>query len=306
MTRLWGALAVSLLLPGQSFVSKTPLGLDAFMPVPEDNPLTAEKIDLGRKLFLDTRLSRNQTVACASCHDAKRGFTDGRPVSEGVFGRLGTRSAPTIVNRGYGTSQFWDGRAATLEEQVLKPIQDPSEMDMTLDEVSARLKLNSKDIAQALASYLRSIRSGNSPFDRYLHGDAAALTEEQRRGLRVFRLRGNCNSCHVGPNLSDERFHNTGVSWRDGRFLDDGRFAVTGRREERGAFKTPTLREIALTAPYMHDGSLARLEDVIDFYDRGGNANPHLDAEIQPLRLTPDEKRDLAAFLRTLSGQISD
>lgn len=306
MKRLLAALAASLLLQGQSFFSTTPLGLDAFMPVPEGNPLTAAKVILGRKLFLDTRLSRNQTVACASCHDAKLAFTDGRPVSEGVFGRKGPRSAPTVINRGYGRTQFWDGRATTLEEQVLKPIQDPNEMDMNLNEASARLNLTPMEISQALASYLRSIRSGDSPFDYFMHGDEAALTEEQRRGLQVFRLKGNCNSCHVGHNLTDERFHNTGVAWRDGRLLDEGRFGVTGSRADRGAFKTPTLREIALTGPYMHDGSLAGLEEVVEFYNRGGNQNPYLDREIQPLRLTTDEKRALVAFLRALNGKIAE
>jgi len=302
-----GALAVLaavLLVQGQSTFSGTPLGLDLYMPAPDDNPLTAEKVALGRKLFFDTRLSRNQTVACASCHDLKHAFTDGKPLSEGVFGRRGTRSAPTLVNRGYGGSQFWDGRARSLEEQVLKPIQDPNEMDMTLEEVSSRIGLTRQEISRSLSSYLRSIRSGNSAFDRHVNGDPQALTEEQRRGLQVFRVKGNCNACHVGPNFTDERFHNTGVSWREERWLDEGRFGVTMRPEDRGAFKTPTLREVALTAPYMHDGSLATLEDVVEFYNRGGKSNPHLDSEIQPLHLSEEEKRALVSFLRALSGEI--
>jgi cytochrome c peroxidase len=294
------------LLRAQAPFPATPLGLDAYMPVPENNPLTLEKIELGRKLFFDTRLSRTEAVSCSSCHEVKKAFTDGRTVSEGVFGRRGTRNAPTVINRGYGTAQFWDGRAATLEQQVLKPIQDPNEMDMTLEEVSARVGLTPDEISGALASYLRTVRSGNSPFDRYMHGDAAALTEQQRRGLNVFRVKGNCNACHVGPNFTDERFHNTGISWQDGRFADEGRFAVTGRPEDRGAFKTPTLREIARTAPYMHDGSLATLEDVVEFYDKGGNRNPNLDSEIEPLRLTPEEKQALVAFLHALSGEVTE
>ena len=291
---------------GQSSFSTTPLGLDAFLPVPDDNPLTAEKVALGRRLFNDKRLSRDETIACASCHDLKLAFTDGKPVSEGIHGHKGVRSAPTLVNRGYGAAQFWDGRAATLEEQALKPIQDPGEMDLTLPEVAARVRLTPQEISRSIASYIRTIRSGNSPFDRYLHGEAAALNEEQLRGLSVFRLKGNCNVCHVGPNFTDEKFHNTGASFKDGTFTDDGRFKVTGLPADRGAFKTPTLREVARTAPYMHDGSLPTLEDVVDFYDKGGNKNPNLDGEILPLRLTPEEKRALVAFLKALSGEITE
>lgn len=302
-----------------------PLGLDAYMPIPEENPITPEKVSLGRRLFSDRRLSRDQTVACATCHDPNRAFTDGRAVSIGVFGRKGTRSVPTLLNRGYGASHFWDGRVAHLEEQVLKPIQDPTEMDMTVEEVLGRLErdrgyrnlfraafgrgngeVTADGLAQALASYVRTILSAGSPVDRYLNGDRDALPEQARRGLNLFRGKANCTACHLGPNFTDERFHNTGVAWREGRWLDPGRFAVTGKEADRGAFKTPTLREIALTAPYMHDGSIPALEQVVEFYDRGANSNPHLDSEIRPLRLTPEEKQALVAFLRTLRGVIRE
>jgi cytochrome c peroxidase len=279
-----------------------PLGLDLYMPVPEDNPLTAEHIERGRELFFDMRLSRDRTIACASCHDPERGFSDGRPVAIGVFNRVGRRSAPALVNRGYGRSFFWDGRAATLEEQVLQPIQDPNEMGMTLPEVSARVGMPIDEISRSLASFVRSLLSGDSPFDRFINGDRNALTAEQQAGLQLFRGKANCTACHVGPTFSDERFHNTGVAWRDGRLLDEGRSAVTGRIEDRGAFKTPTLREIARTGPYMHDGSVLTLADVVDFYDHGGNASPGLDAELRPLKLTPAEKDSLAAFLNALNG----
>ena len=179
-------------------------------------------------------------------------------------------------------------------------------MDLTLEEASARVGLTQQEIARSLATYLRLIRSGNSPFDRYMHGDPGALTEEQRRGLLVFRVKANCNECHVGPNFTDERFHNTGIAWREGQLLDPGRFGVTGKPEDRGAFKTPTLREVANTAPYMHDGSLVTLEEVVEHYDRGGNPNPQLDPEIRPLHLSAEEKRDLVAFLQALSGEISE
>lgn len=284
---------------------QAPLGLDAYMAVPADNPLTPAKVALGRKLFFDKRLSRDQSIACASCHKAEHAFTDGRSISEGASGRHGNRNAPTLVNRGYGTAQFWDGRVSTLEEQVLKPIQDPNEMDMTLTEVTGRLGLGPRELAEALSSYVRTIRSGNSRVDRYLsrHGE---LSPEEELGLRIFRVKGNCVACHVGPNFTDERFHNTGVAWREGRFVDQGRFAITGRTEDRGAFKTPTLREVGRSGPYMHDGSVATLEDVIDYYDHGAASNPELDPEIRPLHLTVEEKRGLAAFLRALNGEITE
>ena len=299
-----------------------PVGLDLYMPVPERNPLTTSKVALGRKLFFDSLLSRDRTRACASCHDPRRAFTDGRAVALGVDGREGTRSAPTLVNRGYGRSFFWDGRATSLEEQVLRPIQHRMEMDMTLEGLLVRLTRDeaysdlfqsafgddpdAKGLAQALASYVRTILSGNAPFDRYVKGDRHALTERQRQGLRVFRGKGNCTACHLGPTFTDENFHNTGVAWQAGQLLDQGRFAVTSDDEDRGAFKTPTLREVTRTAPYMHDGSIATLEEVIEFYDRGGNANPYLDLEIHPLRLTDEEKTALLAFLRSLSGTVQE
>lgn len=287
-----------------------PLGLDLYMPVPEENPLTEEKIELGRRLFNDRRLSRDQSVSCASCHDPKRAFSDGRPIAIGVFGRVGHRNAPTLINRGYGRAFFWDGRIPTLEEQVLTPIQDTNEMDMTLPEASARVGLPSHEISRALASYVRSILSGDSPFDRFINGDRSSLSPEQQVGLQIFRRKANCTACHVGPTFTDEQFHNTGVAWREpstssgqaGSFADAGRFAVTGKTEDHGAFKTPTLREIARTAPYMHDGSMTTLEEVIDFYDRGGNKNPFLDAQLRPLGLGEVERQALAAFLRSLSG----
>src|SRR6266852_5235070 len=182
------------------------------MPVPEDNPLTAEKIALGRRLFFDRRLSRDGSISCASCHDPSRAFSDGRPVTAGVFGRQGRRNASAIVNRGYGRSFFWDGRAATLEEQVLKPIQDPNEMDLTLPEAAFRTGLPAEEISRALASYVRSILSGDSPFDRFIGGDLSALSAGQQAGLQLFRGKANCVACHVGPNFTDERLHNTGVA----------------------------------------------------------------------------------------------
>jgi cytochrome c peroxidase len=270
-----------------------PLGLDLYLPVPEYNPLTAEQIEAGRRLFFDRRLSRDGSIACSSCHDPERAYSDDRSIAVGVFGRKGRRNAPALINRGYGRLFFWDGRAASLEEQVIKPIEDPNEMDLPLSEASARIGLSEREISQALASFVRSILSGDSPFDRFFNGDRNALTPAQQAGLRLFREKANCIACHVGPNFTDERLHNTGVAWRDGRLGDAG--------AGHGEFKTPTLREVARTAPYMHDGSLGTLEDVIEYYDRGGNRNPGLDGEIHPLHLSTAEKQSLLLFLRSLT-----
>ena len=290
-----------------------PLGLDLYMPVPEDNPITQEKIELGRRLFNDRRLSRDGTVACASCHNPDHAFASPHAISPGVFGRRGRRNAPALINRGWGRSFSWDGRVATLEEQVLKPIEDPNEMDLSIAEASARVDVTREDMSRAMASYIRSIMSGNTPYDRYIDGDRTALSAEAQAGLKLFRGKGNCTACHVGPTFTDERFHNTGIAWaRPPRepgaaesFRDEGRAVVTGRAGDRGAFKTPTLREVEHSAPYMHDGSLASLDEVVDYYDRGGNKHALLDLELRPIGLTASEKHAVVAFLRTLSGTMT-
>jgi cytochrome c peroxidase len=283
-----------------------PLGLDLYLPVPENNPITQEKVALGRQLFFDRRLSRDGSIACATCHNPNRAFSTPLSVATGVGGRQGRRNAPVLINRAYGRTFFWDGRAPSLEDQVLQPIQDPHEMNLTLEELSTRVKLDSQTIARALASYVRSILSGGSPYDHYVNGDRSALTAERQLGLQIFRGKGNCTACHIGPNFTDEQFHNTGIAWRDGKFADEGRFAVSNNPRDHGAFKTPTLREIGRTAPYMHDGSMATLEDVIEFYSEGGRPNPYLDSDIRPRNFTPEEKRAVAAFLRSLNGRVTE
>jgi cytochrome c peroxidase len=275
-----------------------PLGLDLYVPVPEDNPLTMEKVALGRQLFRDPRLSRNGTIACATCHDPARAFTDGRSVAVGISGRQGRRNVPMLVNRVWGRLFFWDGRVRTLEEQVLRPIEDPNEMDLPARDAAARVGISPSELSQALASYVRSIMSGGSPYDRFIAGDRNALSDEQQMGLQIFRGKGNCTRCHVGPTFTDEGLHNTGVAWRDGRLADEG--------GGDGTFKTPTLREVARTAPYMHDGSLDTLQQVVDFYEGGGNPNPALDPEIRPLKLTEADRRALVAFLSSLTGTVRE
>jgi cytochrome c peroxidase len=281
-----------------AFVLRPPLGLDLYMPVPESNPLTPAKLTLGRRLFFDKRLSRDGTVACASCHDPKLAFSDGRTLARGIGGAEGTRNSSAIVNRGYGAMFFWDGRAKSLEQQALEPILNPKELALTQAELERRTKMKAAEVTAALASYVRTIRSGDSRFDRYAAGQTKALSDLEKAGLVVFRGKGHCNTCHVGPNFTDERFHNTGVAWRDGVLLDIG--------AGMGDFKTPTLREVGRTAPYMHDGSLATLEDVVEFYSLGGRANPDLDAEIRPRNFSSEEKRALVAFLRALSGTVRE
>ena len=287
-----------------------PLGLDLYMPVPENNPITPEKIELGRQLFNDRRLSRDHTLACSSCHDPDRAFSSPEPLAPGVFGRRGRRHAPALLNRGWGRAFFWDGRAATLEEQVVQPIADRNEMDLPIDEAAARVGMSPPQISRALATYIRSITSGNAPYDRHVNGDRAALSADAHTGVQVFRGRGNCTACHVGPTFTDEKFHNTGIAWAapngtSGLLLDEGRAVVSGQTADRGAFKTPTLREVAQTPPYMHDGSVPSLEAVIDYHDRGGNRHVLLDDEVRPLGLSENEKHALIAFLRSLSGTVS-
>jgi cytochrome c peroxidase len=285
---------------------RPPLGLDIYMPVPESNPLTKEKVELGRKLFFDKKLSRDGTTACSTCHDPKRAFTDGRPVAIGVAQSQGSRNSPTVINRGYGVAFFWDGRAASLERQVLEPILNPKELGISEAELKSRTGLETKTVVEALASYVRTIRSGDSRFDRYAAGAGRALNVLEKRGLELFRGRGRCTSCHIGPSFTDERFHNTGIAWQEGRLIDEGRYVISRADRDRGAFKTPTLREIARTAPYMHDGSLPTLDAVLEFYSAGGRSNPYLDAEIRRLDLTAEEREAILAFLKTLNGSVSE
>jgi cytochrome c peroxidase len=287
------------------------LGLPA-VPIPKDNAWTAAKAQLGKQLYFDPRLSRDNTVSCASCHDPKLGYSNGAAVATGIDGQKGGRSAPTVVNTAYGVLQFWDGRASGLEDQALGPVQNPIEMNLTLDEAVARLSkipgyqkqfqavfgtpVTSVGIARAIASYERTILCGNSPYDKYMAGDKSALSAAANRGRELFFGKAHCSACHSGPNFTDNGFHNLGVGM-DQPKPDEGRAAVSGQRGDTGAFKTPTCREVARTAPYMHDGSLKTLEDVVEHYNKGGVANPYLDEEIYPLNLTDEEKQDLIAFM---------
>lgn len=283
------------------------------MRVPADNPVTEAKVELGKQLYFDPRLSIDNTVSCASCHDPDKGWSNGERFATGVEGQKGGRSAPTIINSGYQYFQFWDGRAIELEGQALGPIQNPIEMNMTLDALVEKLNkidgyreqfqdvfgtaVTPEGIAAAIASFERTVLSGNAPYDRYKAGDEDALSPAAKRGYEVFFHKAHCSACHTGPNFTDGAFHNVGIGMNK-KEPDVGRTQVSELLGDRGAFKTPTLREIGQTAPYMHDGSEATLEDVVDYYVKGGNPNPQLDEEIYPLKLTDQDKADLITFLK--------
>lgn len=303
-------------LPAELQLDRIPLGLEAQRPVPRDNPLTAAKVQLGRRLFFDPILSGDGKVACASCHRPDRGFAGEGRVSVGMAGRQGRRNVPSILNRAYGRSFFWDGRAETLENQALRPIESADEMASRLPEVVRRLSehadyprlfraafgesVTAANLGRALASFERVLLVGGSRVDRFRAGEVTALNAAERHGLWLYESRGRCWRCHSGANFTDEAYHNTGVSW-DHTPADQGRYEVTRRPEDRGRFKTPTLRALTLTGPYMHDGSMATLEEVVEFYNRGGGQNPNLDPAMEPLQLSGEDRHDLVAFLRALS-----
>ena len=292
-----------------------PAGLPELV-APKDNPMTPASYALGRRLFFDKRLSKDSTVSCATCHDPKHGFASPDVRSKGVDGNLAQRHTPMILNRGFGKLHSWDGRASTLEAQMLLPISNPLEMGLELADAVKRLRADESYVAEfqrvyggapsqdtlgkALASFVRNLTIGDSPVDRFQKGEREALNVDERAGQWVFESKGGCWKCHTPPLYSDEDFHNTGVG-ADQKERDVGRYAITKRSEDRGRFKTPTLRALTMTAPYMHDGSIATLEEVVAFYNRGGNKNSNLSPKIKPLGLTDEEARRLVVFLKALS-----
>ncbi|MCF6148756.1 MAG: cytochrome-c peroxidase [Candidatus Kuenenia sp.] len=315
--------------------------------IPEENPLTNEKVELGKLLFFDKRLSADDTISCATCHEPQKGFADGEVLAIGINGQKGTRNSPTVLNAAFFDLQFWDGRAITLEEQAKQPLINPVEMGMpshgavvdkisnipeyktSFDSVFGSKKITIDQIAQAIASFERTLVSFNSPFDRFISGDKNAISESASRGWELFRGKGRCITCHEFnvsyPFFTDNAFHNIGVAMKDKDFeamareaaspdadpnvlankkgsAELGRYIVTRQPKDIGAFKTSGLRNIALTAPYMHDGSEPTLESVIEFYDKGGIPNPNLDGGIRPLNLTQEEKKDLVEFMKSLTS----
>ncbi|HET7752436.1 MAG TPA: cytochrome c peroxidase [Anaeromyxobacteraceae bacterium] len=302
-----------------------PLGIDVDLAALGATP---EKVRLGRWLFYDARLSVDGTVSCATCHRPEHAFSEPLPVSTGVGGRTGTRKAPTVVNSGFPVSPvwFWDGRASSLAEQAKGPMENPVEMANTHPRVVATIsgvrsyaryfreaygdeRIDIDRIADAIAAYEATRLSGGSAFDRFDAGDETALSALAQEGRDLFFGAARCNACHLGPNFSDSKFHNLGVGfeWRPLRaaldsFADPGRFAVTKVEKDLGAFKTPTLRDVTRRAPYMHDGSVATLEEAVFFYVRGGNQNPWLAPEMDEVRLAPWQVGAVVAFLEALDG----
>jgi cytochrome c peroxidase len=303
---------------GSGFLANT---LKPAMPVPADNPQTDAKIRLGMQLYFDKRLSVDNTISCASCHAPATGWSNPHATDTGVKGQVGGRNSGTVIDSGYMRFQFWDGRAGSLEEQALGPIHNPIEMGETLENVVRKLnaipgyraafqevfgrEADTDGIAKAIASFERTIVSGPSPFDRYLMGDRKAMSPPAVRGMDLFNGKAHCTPCHSGPAFSDQSFHNLGVGMNKPN-PDLGREAITKDPADRGRFKTPGLRNVALTHPYLHDGSEKSLLEVIELYDRGGVPNANLDPLEFPLKLTRQEKQDLVAFLEALTGTLPD
>ncbi|MCA9145184.1 MAG: cytochrome-c peroxidase [Planctomycetales bacterium] len=287
---------------------------------PASNALTPEKVELGKQLFFDPRLSGDNTMSCATCHIPQKAFADGLAKSPGNGGKLLARNTQGLANVGLFATFFWDGRASSLEEQALAPIESPEEMNQDIDELEKELNdvpgyvtqfqaifgtLVTRDgIAKSLAAFQRTLVTKASPFDRYLAGDKAAISTAARRGLELFEGDAGCIQCHNGPLLSDGKFYRIGASWRD-----RGRGIITENPDDDYRFRTPTLRNVAETAPYMHDGSLKTLYDVVLFYFRGV---PKATPEGQPLDIEPrvdssfSDIDSLVAFLRSLTGELPD
>lgn len=292
--------------------------LPTVVPIPSGNLGHTTKIELGKHLFFDPRLSRTNKVSCSYCHIPDAGFSDPHPTSLGVDDLVGGRQAPSILNAAFSPVLFWDGRVSSLEEQAFGPIQNPIEMAETLEHLVAKLRkikdyqrkfrasfgtdVTAQGIAEAIAAFERTLISTNSTFDRYILGDTHAMPQAAVRGMGLFKGKARCILCHNGPNFTDNQFHNLGVPQVGPQKEDLGRYEVTRQLRDRGAFKTPTLRSIIETAPYMHDGAFLTLEDVITFLDKGGGPNPNLSSLIKPLGMTEVEKQDLLAFLEALAG----
>lgn len=359
------ALRTSIVFLGLALVGLTAAAEELVLPIPEgvlppeipaDNPPTEAKVELGKKLYFDARLSTEGTVACASCHAPQSAFVDprGTKTSEGISGLIGTRNAPTVLNALFLTALFWDGRSPNLEHQAIQPFINPVEMGVADEAALAKRvadieeygplfatafgssEITAKRIGQAIASFERTLIALNAPFDRFLAGDQKAISDSAKRGWGLFNGKARCNTCHgwveAFPLFTDDLYHNIGVGTKNVDFVsvaaraegaktdeqidvlalsnaeasELGRFLVTREHKDMGAFKTPQLRNVALTAPYMHDGSEATLLQVIEFYDRGGEKNPYLDGGIRPLGLTDQEKADLVALLETFTSDDLD
>jgi cytochrome c peroxidase len=288
-------------------------------PHPADNRPSEARIALGKMLFFDPRLSSDGNLSCAGCHSPMFGWSDGQATARGAKSKALGRATPTIVNTAYNRIQMWDGRKATLEDQAMGPMESMDEMAMDLNVLFAWLgqspgykaafaraypgeAIDHRTVSKALAAFERTVVSSDSPFDRWLRGDAKAMTPQQVRGFRLFAGKAGCAACHQPPNFTDDGFHNIGLASHGAPNPDMGRFLIKPVAVMKGAFKTPTLRDVELTAPYFHDGSANSLAEAIEFYDRGGATAADRSLQIRPLGLSAEEKESVAAFLRALTS----
>jgi cytochrome c peroxidase len=295
--------------------------LSAQPPTPADNQTTPERVELGKMLFFDPRLSGDGNMSCASCHNPALGWSDGLATAKGFKSMVLARATPTVVNTGYNAIQMWDGRKASLEDQAKGPMEAAAEMNSDVPKLLGMLTnsagyralfakaypdepVNFDTVAKALAAFERTVVSNDSPFDRWVRGDKTAMTEQQVRGFEIFvrEDKGNCAACHQAPNFTDNGFHNIGLASFGVPNPDLGRYLHKPVKSMRGAFKTPTLRDIELTAPYFHDGSARSLIDVVDHYVSGGEVKTSLSASMKPLNLDESEKQALVAFMRALTS----
>jgi cytochrome c peroxidase len=298
---------------------KVPLGLDP-VPIPADNPMTEEKVELGKLLYFDQRLSKDGTISCATCHDPQMAWAEHEPTSSGIGGQVGGANSPTVINAAYAPAQFWDGRAKSLEEQALGPIENPIEMGHKLADLVPQLNeiagykerfqrvfgtdVTNEGIAKAIAAFERTVLSGNSPYDKFKNGDENALTDAQKTGMQLFEDAG-CSTCHAPPLFSNYRYINAGVGM-DKDPPDQGRKAVTGEDRDLGKFRVPPLREVANTGPYFHDGSCDTLEKAVAAMVAGGIDNPNLSPMMKAVaakELSAEDQANIVEFLKALSGE---
>ncbi|MDV6235957.1 cytochrome c peroxidase [Leptospira ellisii] len=288
-------------------------------PYPPDNRPTPERILLGKTLFFDPIVSGSNWISCASCHNPGLGWSDGLKTAVGHNMKILGKNTPTILNGAFGNKMFWDGRADNLEAQALGPIASPDEMNQNLEELILELKnirgyrelfakaypkedISAVTVGKAIANFERTVLSSESPYDLWIKGDKAAISESAQRGYSLFNSKAKCVACHQGEQFSDNGFHNIGLK---SNRKETGRFALVPVKAMKGAFKTPGLRDVARTGPYMHDGSYTTLEEVIEHYDRGGDEPFNLDPNMAALNLTTQEKADLVEFMKSLSGKMA-
>ena len=296
--------------------------LPAEPPFPKDNEPTAERVELGKMLFFDPRISRDQNMSCATCHNPSLGWSDGLAKGRGFKSNLLGRASPSIINTAYNTIQMWDGRKKDLEDQAMGPLEAAVEMNTDFDVFFTWIKQNKgyvkafekaypglgitkETTAKAIASFERTVISNNSPFDHWIKGDSSAMTKQQVRGFEIFKddNKGNCAVCHDAPNFTDNGMHNIGLASFGDKKPDLGRFGQKPLRLMKGAFKTPTLRDIALSAPYFHDGSAKTLMDVVEHYAKGGEVKTNLSPNLKEIKLTQQDKEDLVAFMQALTSE---